>query len=309
MQTHTIIAFLDSASIATWVGIIVGVGTIIGGLIAFFAKNKVGKTWWSAIAKAFLRLRRWISLHRKKTIILLVLVVALVVGLVIFYFFLYTQTVTGTVYYLPCEGTTALDPAPNVTVSVSGHPGLKSLPSGSDGKFTIPKIPRGVKAEFLTARFAGQDYPPMAYRATQDYVVVAHPPCATTRVIREVSDPWVETTPNQCESDEGEHYSRVKRFVLESNLYGESNKHDAALTVERQAVDTAEIMNAFVLLPTVQSQLYRNDMAGVDKKASHRWVFSVSPNGLRVKLELCVGSNDPKAAISPAILHTYYELR
>jgi hypothetical protein len=274
----------------------------------FFARTNKGKNAWNSVRQLLSQL-----FTLRALIIFFLLLFVISVGALVYkkWSAPKSKSVTGTVYFSPCPGNAGREPAANVIVFLSARRDLISPATGQDGKFTISGIPTDLNVDYLTVRVGGQDYAPMAYQALGDYPVISRisNPCPTPPDIRECSTPWVEANANECVSADGQRMAEMKRFLLDCTLPAAQNKREALLTVELQNAGDVVITNAFVILPTASSGLYRNAMQGIEPRNSHRWLFTLPAEGLRVKLEVCLGSNNRAAAISMANLHTYYELR
>jgi len=215
------------------------------------------------------------------------------------------KSITGNIYYRPCESNSGLDPAPDVRVFLSER-NLKSEPTGPDGKFSISGIPTDFQIHQLTAQLGGLHYL-MPYKAEGgDYAVIPRP--CERPIIWEVHTPWRTAPADQCFSENEEATKTKRRYLLQTSIPAEG-RHEAVLTVELQDTINVTILSAFVLSPSEQSGRYREAMEDLNENTAHRWVFDLPINGLTIELEVCLGSNDNPAALSEKHLHTYYELR
>jgi hypothetical protein len=319
--------------IETIISIIVGVITIVTSLAAVLDgfKNAFSwflRHWWSlALVALVITVCYWLLVYTKKgqsvrqsiatrfqsvvnlrTVIVILFVVNAFNGGVLAASYRLrpkVKSITGIVYYQRCEQKSGLSPAADVKVFLSGRD-LKSNPTGPDGRFSISGIPADFQIHQLTAERGGAYYP-MPYKEGEgDYEVI--PRSCERPIIWEVHTPWRMARSDQCFSETEESTNIRRRYLLQTMIPAEG-KSNAVLTVELQDTINVRILNAFVLSPSEQSGLYREDMEGLNEHRVHKWVFDLPVNGLTVQLEICLGSNDNPAALSEQHLRTYYELR
>jgi hypothetical protein len=217
-----------------------------------------------------------------------------------------TREIQGSIYYIPSQNKPGLEPVADVTVS---HAHLKSDPTDASGKFVIKGIPVTHDVRKIIAAKGGMDYP-TDYDPGGTYAVIPRHLDDEPKFYREITDPWVEQDGNHCPTESTTQVATKKRFVLNTFLPGnkevETQETFVAVVVRSPANFT--MMNAFVMDPPAQSGLYRNAMVGLEKESAHRWVFYLPKEGQRVKLEVCLGSNDSSGTPWQQQLYTY-ELR
>ena len=286
-------------------GIVTIIATLIGGLYAFITKTAPGQRFWVWFQDLCVKLFRFLVLHRVPVIILIIVLVVVLISALTYRICcsIKTKTIVGNIYYKPCGNSTGLYAVPDVTVHVSGHPDLKSQPSAHDGSFAVLGVPPDLQPTHLTAQYGGRDFS-VPISSEGAYAIIERP-CAEPRDIKQIETPWNEVT-DECLA-ETELPTRTKQYVLEAWLSGSQGKKEALFTVELLNAVDITIVNAFVISPP---RFYRNEtVPGQDRTKAHTWAFDMPKDGLKVRLELCIGSNQSDAILSNQVFHTYYELR
>jgi hypothetical protein len=216
-----------------------------------------------------------------------------------------SKTISGIIYYLPCNGNPGLDPAPNVRVFLPEQ-NFESNPTGSDGKFSISGIPTTYQIKQLTAELGGLHYP-ITYNEGQGSYPLIPRSCDYNPPVWDVHAPWqIGSDDNECLSEETPKIKR--RYLLEALIPAEG-KRQAILTVELRDTVDVTIQSAFVLSPSEQSGGYSEVMEGLNEQTARRWIFDLPANGLTFQLEVCLGSQDSSASLSERHLRTSYQLR
>lgn len=285
------------------VGAIVGIGgPVIGGFYAFITRTNTGREFWMWAKPQLLNFISRLWQRRVSIGVLTVIAIAGVVGAFLVFRFVLTTTIVGTVYYKGCGDSKARSPVANVRVHVTGRPDLKSEATRADGSFTI-RVPRNIQPTHLRAQFGGQDFT-VPVDPAGEYAIIDRE-CSDTRDIRQVQTPWKHEI-GECLL-EGPSPRVLKRFELDTSLSGAEGKDEALLTVELLNADNVEIANAFVLSPS--TQFYQNHtVPGQDLKKARTWKFVMPRDGLRIKVEICLGSNR-SITTPPESFYTSYELR
>lgn len=215
-----------------------------------------------------------------------------------------SRTVEGRVYYQQASGNSALIPVKNVVVFFSQKPDLKSAPTDSDGRFIIQGIPASVPIH-LTAKYGTQDFE-MGYQEAGDYRVI--PPPDEIKDITFIDTAWVDAPTEPCLPDDGQVVANFKVYSLMVDLPANQARTEAVLTVDLLGSPGATIRSAHVL--STPKNLYRNDTRpGEDRAKSHTWVFQLPASGLKTKLGVCLGAEQPGAKLSKENLKTHYKLR
>jgi hypothetical protein len=309
--------------------IILGLFAIVGSVVTFWnwLKNNfrwlIGHSWIALLAALVVVVCVWLvkrtksgsriwqaTTHAFYSVANLDVLVVILAAVSAFYVGIWTanysnrpksKTITGTIYYLPCNANSGLDPVADVRVFLPQQ-NVESIPTKSDGKFSISGIPTDSQIDQLTAELGGLHYP-MSYNEKQaNYAVIPRPCGPPPRW--EVHEPWKLASADQCVS-ETEETSRTKRRYLLETLIKAEGKREAILTVELQDTIDVTILSAFVLSPLDS----REAMEGLKEETARRWVFDLPVNGLTVLLEVCLGSKETSASLSERHLRTSYELR
>lgn len=324
----------DKNRAETTITIILGIFAIVSGLAAFWTSVKNAASWiannisvlWTIAILAFVGLLAtivyWLVVKKgygravfekiigvvdlRFVFIFLVLINGFCWGVLAQRCFsrIRTRNIQGTIYYTPSENKPGLDPVPDVTVSFD-H--FKSEPTDPAGRFIIQDVPINFQVTDLKATVGGLDYT-TTYNQNGIYPVIARQLDEAPRFRREITSPWVEVAFDRCPTENSLVFANKKKFILNTRLGGDPGVEQTYLVVALGSQANFVVLNAFVVSPPEQLELYRNAMKGIDSSKAHRWIFYPPKDGLNVQIQLCLGSNENSA--DPWQQHLYiYELQ